>query len=133
MRPHPGLEHAGPVPQRLLPEGGAEAPPVLMFVAAPDVIDEKIETALFLRDAGEQGFDLGVRRMVAADGDPLPAPLRDRVRRLSHRARKTFGGAASVTTARDVDGRAGLPQGQRDALAEAATGSGDDRHSSAQL
>jgi hypothetical protein len=60
------------VPPRLLPEGGAEARPVELLVAAPDVVDEQVEAALFLREAGEQGFDLGVRRMVAANGDPRP-------------------------------------------------------------
>src|SRR6516164_4218661 len=105
MRPHPGLEHAGPVPHRLLPEGGAKARPVLLFVAAPDVVDEHVEAALFLFHAGKQGFDLGVRRMVAADGDPLPTPPRDRIRSISDGAGKTFGCAALITAARDVDGR----------------------------
>jgi hypothetical protein len=93
----------------------------VLLVAAPDVIDEKVEAALFLPYAGEQGFDLGVRRMVAADGDPLPASVRDRLRRIADRAGKAFGCAAGITAARDVDGRAGFPKGEGDALADAAT------------
>src|SRR5262249_4682016 len=88
--------------------------------------------ALFLRHAREQGFDLGIRRMVAADGDALPTSLRDRIRRISNRAGKVLGGAGRLTAARDVDGRARFPKGQGDALADAATGPGDDGHSSAQ-
>src|SRR5262249_34325445 len=98
----------------------------------PGVVDEDVEAALFLLHAGEQRFDLGVRRVVAADGHPLPTPLRDRGRRLPDRAGKTFGGVARVTAARDVDGRARLPEGEGDALADAATGPSNDRHPSAQ-
>jgi hypothetical protein len=120
------------VPQRLLPEGGAKARPVLVFVAAPDVIDEKVEATLLLRYAGEQGFDLGVCCMVAVDGDPLPTSLRDRVRSFSDTAGKTFGCAARIAAARDIDGRARFPEGEGDALADAATGPSDDRYSSVQ-
>jgi hypothetical protein len=104
----------------------------VLFVAAPDVIDEEVEAALFLRDAGEQGFDIGVRGVVAADGDPLPASLRDPIRRISNRAGKTIGCTAPITAARDVDGRGRFPEGEGNALADAATGPGDDRYSSAQ-
>lgn len=53
VRPHPGLEHAGPVPERLLPEGGDKASQVVLFITAPDVVDQNVEAALLLRDAGE--------------------------------------------------------------------------------
>ena len=128
----PGLEHAGPVSERLLPEGGDKAREIVLFVTAPDVVDQNVEAALLLRDAGEQGFDLGVRGVVAADADPVPAPLRDRIRGFPNRAGKPFGGAARVTAACEVDGRARFPESQSDALADAATGPGDYRHPSAQ-
>src|SRR5262245_47826506 len=70
--------------------------------------------------------------MVAADGDPLPAPLRDRIGRILDSAGKTFGCAARITATCDVDGRARFPEGQGDALANSATSSGDDCHSSGQ-
>src|SRR5438270_10558067 len=103
MRPHAALEHSRPVPQGLLPEGGGEARPVLAFVAAPDVVDKQVEATLFPSDAGEQRFDLGVGRVVAADGDSLPTSLRDRRRRLVDRAGEALRRSAVITAARDVD------------------------------
>lgn len=38
-------------------------------LAAPDVIDEDVEAALFVRDAGDQGLDLGRDQMVGGDRD----------------------------------------------------------------
>src|SRR5207247_11430460 len=115
----------------LLPEGIDEARPFKALVATPDVIDQDIEAALFLFHAGKQRFDLGVRRMIAADGDPLPPSLGDCIRSFSDRAGETFGCAALLTAARDVDGRAGFSEREGNALANAATRPGDHRHSSA--
>jgi hypothetical protein len=120
------------MPHRLLPEGGAEARPVEVFVAAPNVIYEKIQSPKFLLNAGEQGFDFGIHCVVAANGDPLPTSLRDRIRSVEGRAGKTFRRPARITASGDIDGRARFPEGESDALADAATGPSDNRDSSAQ-
>ena len=100
-----------------------------MLVATPDIIDEYVEAPLFLFHAGKQSFDLGVRRMVAADRDPSPTSLCDRIRSLSDSAGKTLRCAALIAAARDVDGRARFPEREGDASTNAATGPGDHRHS----
>jgi hypothetical protein len=116
----------------LLPEGGDKALPVLVFIAAPDVIDENVEAALLLFHAVKQSCDLGVHRMVAALGNPMSTSLRDRVRSFSDSAGKTFGCAALVTAPRDVDRRARFAEHEGNALADATTGPADDCHSFAQ-
>jgi hypothetical protein len=66
MRPHPGHEHAVPVPQGLLPERQAEALTGVLFIPSPGVVHQHIKTALFPLYPCEESFDLGILRMVTA-------------------------------------------------------------------
>jgi hypothetical protein len=76
MRMHAETEHAQAVRQIVLPDGLA---PSLEILAAPDVVDENIETALLGADAIDQRRDLGRDEMIDPNGDAVAAGRRDQL------------------------------------------------------
>src|SRR5262245_48844355 len=128
MRPQARFEHAGPVAHRLFPKRRGKARPVEVFVTATDVIDEQIKAAVLLFHSGEERFDLSVASMIAGDGNASAPSRGDRCRCLSDGAWKTFRRPARVAAAGNIDSRARFSERQRDSLADATTGTGDNRH-----
>src|ERR1051326_5720594 len=88
------------------------------LVAAPRVVDEHVEPALLAPDPIEQGLDLGVVCVVAANWDPDAAAsaqfLGGFVDRPGPAERRRL---APHVAASDVDGRTLLAEDERDALA----------------
>src|SRR4029453_18253260 len=121
------LEHQVPMSPLHLPERRLIVEREL--VAAPGVVDEQIETALLGADPPEQRLDLGVVRMVTANGDAGTAAGGELLGRVVDRAGTVERGRLTANAAAgDVDGRALLPEDERDPLAAAATRTGHERH-----
>jgi len=132
VRSAAGIEHLIPAGERGVPE------PLLVpelravvevLVAAPDVVDQDVESALLPLDSLEDGLHLRIVAVVAADRDALPAEIGHLLRRLVDRAGQRNGGVPLLyRPARDVDRGACFAQTQRDALAHPATRPRNQRH-----
>src|SRR5262249_338170 len=106
---------------------------VVLFVPAPDVVDQQVQTALLFPNPVEQGLDLPVVGVVAADRDAGAAPLAHQGGRLLDGAGQVFGGGPPLgASARYEDGRTGVAQGEGDAPPDAPAGPRDQRHAPAQ-
>ena len=115
LRAQAGGEHRVPARHRLLPERVGEAGVAL--VAAPGVGDEEVEAAVLLgRDAGEHRLGLGVVGVVGGDGDAAAAAGGDRVGGVLDGA--AAGSLRARGAARDVDRRAAVAEGERDAATD---------------
>ncbi len=85
--------------------------------------------AVVFRHAPEKSRDLRIHRVVTAYGDPHAAPCADSVGRVVDGLGTIAGRRLSTNAApRHIDGSAGFPEHQRDAAAQPAARSGDDRH-----
>jgi hypothetical protein len=60
------------MPQRLFPKGGNEPLFLMLLVAAPDVVDQKVQPTAFNLDAAEQRLNLGIHGVVAVHWDAPP-------------------------------------------------------------
>src|SRR5262249_6282979 len=57
---HAGREHPVPVPQRLFVERSAERAEVMVFISAPGVVHQQVESSLLALYAREYGFHVGI-------------------------------------------------------------------------
>jgi hypothetical protein len=84
--------------QRLLPERHAwERPALAVFVATPNVVDQKIEAAMAGANVPEQLLDFVVARVVASDGDSMTAARRKLLCGLVDGARNVVCRGATLT------------------------------------
>jgi hypothetical protein len=110
-----------PVPEakRLLPEGDAHRH--ALVGRGKGIVDQHVEAALLLLDAPKDRLDLRVVGVITGHGDAPPAEPRDLLGRLRQCARPAAIACAQGPTG-EIDGGAHLPEPQRDAFADASTG-----------
>src|SRR5690606_34472867 len=109
---------AKPVLQIMVPD---RLVPFEQRLAAPDVVDQNVEAALFGADARDEGAYFIGHEVIGRDGDALAAErghefgaLFDRLRAL------VFGGSLPRRPSGDIDGGAGRAEFRRDAAPGAA-------------
>lgn len=109
----------------VLPDG---AVPVEEHLAAPDVVDQDVEAALFAGHAVDERGDLGGVEVVGGYGDAVAARLGDEVGGvLDGLGAVVLRAPGAGAAAGDVDGGAGRAQFDGDAASGAAGRSGDQR------